>query len=295
MLHALESFHAQHPDVALELNVTRHPYSFIGDSKASEGPGGLKGFDAPVTETWHDALLGYMGGDPRARAQAEAGMLAQGQQAGIQFDYNVLAQWQPIDSQRMLLWAGRYGKQEEFMSALNKRHFEQRQSASDRHTLLTAAAEVGLDHEAADAFLRTDELADVVWRSYGRTIRELNIHSIPLFALSVPEIDAVGGPFRAPGHAEAYVVRGSMDHDYFLHLFEVVLRDVMAGKRIFDERAQPYRLDEWHAKRTGGHAASFESAQRGMREGRRAESDGGGTCGPKQGSDGGCDGDRCGK
>lgn len=287
MLNALESFHTHHPDVALELNVTRHPYSFIGDSKSPQGPGGLKGFGAPVTETWHDALLGYMGDDPRARAQAEAGMLAQGQQAGIAFDYNVVAQWQPIDSQRLLLWAGRYGKQEEFMSALNKRHFEQRQSASDRQTLLNAAAEVGLDREAADAFLRTDELADVVWRSYGRTIRELNIHSIPLFALSVPEIDAVGGPFRAPGQAEAYVVRGSMDHDYFLQLFEVVLRDVRAGKRIFDGRAQPYRLDEWHAKRTGGDAPSFEN-------GRSAQCDVG-TCGPEQGGDDGCDGDSCGK
>ena len=33
------------------------------------------------------------------------------------------------------------------MSALNKRHFEQRQSASLKSTLLAAAAEVGLDTE----------------------------------------------------------------------------------------------------------------------------------------------------
>ena len=30
-----------------------------------------------------------------------------------------------------------------------------------------AAAEVGLDVEDAAAFLETDELADVVWKSYG--------------------------------------------------------------------------------------------------------------------------------
>lgn len=175
-------------------------------------------------------------------------MRAQGRAAGIEFDYSVLAQWQPVDSQRLLLWAGRFGKQEEFMSALNKRHFEQRQSASDRRTLLAAAEEVGLDATEADAFLDGDELADHVWQSYGDTIRLHKIHSIPLFAFSVPAIDAIGGPFRASGADEAYVVRGSMDAEYFLELLETVLRDVRAGKRIFDGRAAKYRDDEW---RTG--------------------------------------------
>ena len=174
--------------------MTRHPYSFIGDSREPQGPGGLKGSDgSPPTETWHDALLGYMGGNPIARDQAEAGMRAQGADAGIQFDYHVKAQWQPVESQRLLLWAARHGLQEEFMSALNRRHFEQRQSASERPTLLAAAEEAGLDASAASAFLETDDLADVVWRSYGRTIRELRIHSIPLFSMSVPQIGAVGG------------------------------------------------------------------------------------------------------
>ena len=49
---------------------------------------------------------------------------------------------------------------------------------------------------------------------------------IPLFAFSVPSIGAVGGPFRLPGKHEAYVVRGSMDEDYFFKLFEVILRDL---------------------------------------------------------------------
>jgi len=245
--------------VALELNVTRHPYSFIGDARADAGgmPGYQKG--VPPKETWHDALLGYMGGDPVARAQAEAGMLAQGAAAGIQFNYDVLAQWQPVESQRLLLWAARSGLQEEFMSALNRRHFELQQSASERTTLLAAAREVGLDADAATAFLDSSELEDDVWRSYGRTIRELRIHSIPLFALSVPTLDAIGGPFRAPGAYEAYIVRGSMDAEYFLTLFEVLLRDVRAGQRVYDVRAAPYPRDEWHHQRSGTRVKTFET------------------------------------
>ena len=54
----------------------------------------MPGYDAPLTQTWHDALLGYFGNDPIAREHAERGMLAQGAAAGIRFDYHVLAQWQ---------------------------------------------------------------------------------------------------------------------------------------------------------------------------------------------------------
>ena len=72
-------------------------------------------------------------------------------------------QEQPIESQRLLLWAGRFGLQEEFMTAMNKRHFQQKQSASERETLLAAAEEVGLDTAAATAFLDGDELEAEVW------------------------------------------------------------------------------------------------------------------------------------
>jgi len=191
-----------------------------------------------------------MGGSAAARDGAENQMYQLGVQAGIKFDYNVLAQWQPVESQRLLLWAGRYGLQEPFMSALNKRHFEQRESASDRKTLLAAADEVGLNVEAAAAFLDTKELEDVVWRSYGETIHDRRIHSIPLFAFCVPAIGAVGGPFRTPGKHEAFVARGSMDQEYFLALFETILRDVRAGQRVYDARAAPYRQDEWFSART---------------------------------------------
>ena len=66
------------------------------------------------------------------------------------FDYGVLTQWQPVESQRLFMWAGRYGKQEEFMTNLNHRHFEKKLSASERSNLLDAAEEVGLNRKAAN-------------------------------------------------------------------------------------------------------------------------------------------------
>lgn len=160
IVEAIRRFHTAHPRVALQVNVRRHPYSFLGDSQSASGK-------RHKPSTWHESLLGYAGSETR-RNEAERGLLMQGQQAGIHFDFNVLTHWQPIESQRLLLWAGQRGRQEEFMTALNQRHFERGssgESASARPTLLAAAAEVGLDVNEASAFLETDELREEVWRS----------------------------------------------------------------------------------------------------------------------------------
>ena len=53
---AMKAFHEGHPDVALELQVTRHPFSFIGDldERQIEAGSSLK-----KKGTWRDRLLDY--------------------------------------------------------------------------------------------------------------------------------------------------------------------------------------------------------------------------------------------
>lgn len=258
MLAAIEAFHADHPKLALEVNVTRHPYSFVGDRPAQpQRSGELDGAGTPDGElrTFAEQMDGrFPAAAPKPGQSAEearwermAPFLALGASAGIAFDLEVGAQYQPVESQRLLLWAGRFGRQEEYMSALNRRHFERRDSASLRATVLAAAAEAGLDVAAAAAFLDTDALEADVWRSYGETVRGAGIRAIPLFALSVPSIGAEGGPFRPAGAYEAYVVRGSADTAHFRALFELIARDAAAGARQYDAAAFPYRRDEWWA------------------------------------------------
>jgi len=254
MAKAIERFHELHPETALLINVTRHPYSFVGDRPAqpSGRRGELDGYGTPDDRlrTFGEQMAGRFPAatTEEARRERMRPFLALGAGADIDFDLEVVAQYQPVESQRLLLWAGRFGLQEEFMSALNRRHFELRESASVHATLLAAADEVGLDVHAAELFLATDELEDVVWQSYGATIREANIRAIPLFAFSVPEIDAVGGPFRAAGAYEAYVVRGSSNAESFGALFELIHRDAQSGGREYDEAAFPFRRDEWWAQ-----------------------------------------------
>lgn len=145
-----------------------------------------------------------------------------GRRAGIELDYNVQTNWQPIDSQRLMLWARRFGKAELYMSSMARRHFEERQSASHRATILAAAGEAGLDVDAAKKFLDTDELRDEVWKSYGDTIHKKGIHAIPYFVFNSPITD--GGPFRS-GTGKPVIVNGSGDQVQFLSVFEQLLRD----------------------------------------------------------------------
>mmetsp|Transcript_16170 Transcript_16170/g.36234 ORF Transcript_16170/g.36234 Transcript_16170/m.36234 type:complete len:229 (-) Transcript_16170:348-1034(-) len=210
--------------------------------------------------TFSEQMAGRFGPPPKNEEARRAKMrpfLRLGESAGISFDLEVKAQYQPVESQRLLLWAGRYGLQEEFMGALNRLHFEKRQSASVRSTLLAAATEVGLDATVAEAFLDTDELEDVVWRSYGSTINQAGIRAIPLFAFSVPDIDAVGGPFRRAGEYESYVVRGSSGEESFLELFELIHRDWTAGSRVYDGDAFNFRSDEWWSRSKAAERGSF--------------------------------------
>lgn len=208
------AFHDAHPTVALSLNVTRIPFSFLGQQPADQDRLTLK-----RKGIWHDRLMDYAG-NPAGRDQFEAQMAKLGEAAGVTFDFNAYIDRQPIESQRLLLWAGRFGKGEEFMTALSNRHFQQGsqgESASKRPTLLAAAQEAGLDAETVTAFLDSDELHDEVWRSYGEMPRK-GINAIPLFCFSVPEVNLWSGPFR-DANADA-TVNGSGDMAQFLYLFK---------------------------------------------------------------------------
>jgi len=217
-------FHETNSEVGIALNVTRHPYSFIGDSKIAS----MAGASTPEGSepTWHDSLLGYCGGSEARRAQAEDMMARLAHRAGITLDYHVKTQWQPVESQRVLLWSAKKGLAEKYMSALARKHFEERTSASHRATVVAAAVEAGMDKSEVESFLDTDELRKEVWDSYRTTIDDKGIHAIPLFVFNLAGVTD-GGPFRSRGpRAEHWEVQGSGNAREFAAVFEEITRKV---------------------------------------------------------------------
>lgn len=205
----MRRFNEKHASVvALAVDVWRRPYSFLGDSP--EGRGRIR------NTTWHESLIDYTDGTETSALRFERSLNALGARNDVTFDFDVKTHWQPVESQRAQLWASRFGKAELFMDRLGMAHFTQKRSASDRQTLLACASEIGLDADALDAFLRTDELREEVWRSYGETIREMGIGSIPLFLFS---LEPNGGPFR-DNAGRTFAHGGSGSADDFLEVFE---------------------------------------------------------------------------
>ena len=98
MAHAIEAFHARHPGVALEINVTRHPYSFVGDRPAQRARAGeLDGIGVTALRTFSDQMAGRLPAagdddvdDPAvaaaARRERMKPFLALGAAAGIAFE-----------------------------------------------------------------------------------------------------------------------------------------------------------------------------------------------------------------
>ena len=70
----MRTFHEAFPKVALELKVTRHPFSFLGDADGAA----LDALTLKREGTWKDRLLDYCGGNPHVRDQAMAGMCTAG-------------------------------------------------------------------------------------------------------------------------------------------------------------------------------------------------------------------------
>lgn len=167
----------------------------------------------------------------QARGEMRTGMETLGRTTSppIAFNVDVEFENQPVDSQRLLQWAGRFGKQEQVVGALARLHFEEQTSVTKRSTLLKAAREVGLDTEALSQFLDSDELVKDVWKSYGETINKHGIHAIPFFVFNGSRTN--GGPFR-DGTDSAVTVRGSADVGAFVSVFEKIFAQ---GVDICDE------------------------------------------------------------
>lgn len=96
---ALDLFHASHPKVQIAVNITRHPFSFRGD--------------APLDDIPDDYFTMQMSSlQQQERPSTPSQLQRLGDAASINFNIDRTPFYNPLDSQRVLLWAARYGKQE---------------------------------------------------------------------------------------------------------------------------------------------------------------------------------------
>lgn len=228
MQQAIDLFHARHPDIRLEINVSRQPYSWAGDATDDDLQGRFLQFSNKKNA---DGVSFQQEREARGNEEVDFIPLdVLGEQAGISYKHGVEMVWQPVDSQRILLWAGRFGKQEEVADEIGKLHFEEVRHNNDRSTLLAACERVGLDVDAAEAFLDTDEMVDRVWWSYGTTIRYYGIKEIPCYVLNRIGVPGpFSGFFDAATSPAPYILYGATEPDDVMDALELIREEWEGG------------------------------------------------------------------
>jgi predicted DsbA family dithiol-disulfide isomerase len=188
------------------MNVTRHPYSWAGDADVTKEKMGYG--DMRQEKNMDEA--------PRTNPVPRTDVRELGKLAGIKFDFGVEMVWQPVESQRVVLWASEYGKQEEMADRLGELHFEENNSVADRQTLLTAVSDVGLDAKIAAEFLDSDVYHKDVWESYGKMIHYFGITEIPVFVFNRPGCPGIFTPEFVDGSTpHPVIVIGSATPEIF--------------------------------------------------------------------------------
>jgi len=118
-----------------------------------------------------------------------------------------------FDAHRLLRWAGLEGRQRELKLALFEAYFTHCRSPSDHDVLAEAAAEVGLDYDAAIEVLKSDRYAKEV-RETEELWRARGISGVPAIVIN-----------------DRYLISGGQPAE----LFEQAIREIVAETRQVSE------------------------------------------------------------
>lgn len=178
--------------------------------------------DVDAVVSWKPFFLnGSMGGEPQSKRAfynqkfgedqfkaMEPSMTRTMKKAGIDVSYDGLIAG-TMDSHRLQEWATPYGKQDELVEAIFHQYFEQGKSPADKVMLVEAAGKVGLDEEAAAAFLASDAGKIEVQQQAAAVRNAYGVTGVPFFVVRNEE--DIGNPFGCSGAQEPDTLLGMME------------------------------------------------------------------------------------
>ncbi|MFT6883762.1 MAG: putative DsbA family dithiol-disulfide isomerase [Marinoscillum sp.] len=102
---------------------------------------------------------------------------------GLSFDFDKAVVANTFNAHRLLHFSKAHGKQNELKERLLKAYFEKGENIDDKASLITIAEEVGLEKQAVQDFLNSDELAMEV-KADIHEAQSLSIHGVPFFVFN---------------------------------------------------------------------------------------------------------------
>lgn len=181
---------AQRPDIEVELNW--RPFQL--NPRAN-----------PAGEDWDEFVAQKFG----ARARQMFDHVTQiGAADGIEFAFDRIASSpNTVDAHRLILFAGRHGRQWEMAERLYRAYFAEGRNLNDPDQLVELAASVGLDADAVREYLSGDEGRDEVHQSQQQAYR-LGISGVPFFVVN-----------------GRYGISGAQPVDVFLEVLDTVQQE----------------------------------------------------------------------
>lgn len=119
-------------------------------------------------------------------AQAKANtdrMVQMAKESGLDYYMDTLVLTNTFDAHRLTMFAKTQGLMKEMTERLLQAHFTESKHIGDYATLTELAVEVGLNREAVEKLLASDEMADVV-REDEQLARQYGISSVPFFLIN---------------------------------------------------------------------------------------------------------------
>ncbi|MEX2009580.1 MAG: DsbA family oxidoreductase [Dongiaceae bacterium] len=152
-------------------------------------------------------------GGPTHSARVYDAVTAAGASEGIDFDFGRIGRTpNTLNSHRLLRFAFDQGRQDALVEILFRRYFIDGVDIGDRAVLVAAAAEAGLDVDAARRFIEGDAEADSV-RDEDVAARRQGINGVPCFVFN--------GRFG---------LSGAQDPEVFFQLFDLAREDDIAER-----------------------------------------------------------------
>ncbi len=109
-------------------------------------------------------------------------MVSVGRERGLDFRFDRAQLSNTFDAHRLLAWSARHGKQTELKERLFAAYMNEGVSMGDHEALVRLAEEIGLDAEAAQAVLSSDDFAQHV-RDDEALAAEIGVRGVPFFVL----------------------------------------------------------------------------------------------------------------
>jgi predicted DsbA family dithiol-disulfide isomerase len=143
-------------------------------------------------------------------AQAKANtqnVIQMAKKVGLDYQMDTLILTNTFDAHRLTMFAKTQGLMKEMTERILHAYFTESKHIGDHETLTQLAVEVGLDREAVEKMLASDEMADAV-RGDQQTAKQIGVTGVPFFLID-----------------QKYALTGAQPTDVFVQVMEKVISE----------------------------------------------------------------------